>query len=163
MEIKRTCKICGKEFTAIKTNQFFCCRKCFKKDFYARTRIKLQSLCNNPKYPDKTCPLCGKKSSLNFDPIKKPDFYSSWTCPYCGVPNNIVLKYQNEENSRSIIKNILITIGCPDQMKTVQHTQIYNIPIISPEQGDTDIITLACESINIIEVQKMNRKKITFS
>ena len=70
MEIKRQCKVCGVDFIAIKSTQFFHSRKCFKKDFYSRLKAKKADKEQNPVYPSKECGFCSKISRLDFDPIK---------------------------------------------------------------------------------------------
>ena len=38
MNIQRSCQTCNKIFKATKINQFYCCRNCFKKAYYIRTK-----------------------------------------------------------------------------------------------------------------------------
>jgi len=162
MKLKRKCKICGNSFVAIKTTQFFCCRKCFKRDYYNRTKIRLrQQEQAPPNYPIKECSFCEKRSKLNFDPLEHPKLYDTWQCPYCGVTNSLIWKHQNDSNSHQIISNILMTMDI--QINTTPLYQTYKLPIISPEQGNPAFIVMTCESLDITEIQKQNRKKILFS
>lgn len=82
MRIKKNCKTCGKQFTAIKTTQFFCSRKCFRKDYNKKKREEEQ---NRPKkYPGYNCANCKKISLMNFDPISNSKMFDEFECPYCG-------------------------------------------------------------------------------
>ena len=163
MNIQRVCKICGKTFTAIKTTQFFCSRKCFKKDYYLKTKIHIQELNQNPKYPSKCCAYCETTSNLNFDPIKYPRLFETWSCPICGVNNKMVWKYQDFPNSHYLIHKLIINLPASTQGIVQPKYQIYQIPITHPDQCTTNILTLACEVINILDIQKLKRKKIVFS
>lgn len=163
MEIERICKECGKKFIAIKTNQFFCCRRCFKKDFYTKTKIKNQLSCENPKYPLKKCQFCGESFYLDFDPKKHPDKFNNCTCPKCGVSNKVIWRYQNDCNSRISIMNFLVSNKDIYIEKQSIEYKVYHIPINIPEQCSNNIITLSCENIDLLDIHKKNRKKITFS
>ena len=96
MKLKRKCKMCEKEFTAIKHTQFFCCRKCFKRDYYIRTKEKLEK--ERSKYPQFKCPLCEEKSSLMFDPIREEVAFDNHICPFCGIPREVTIEQENNTN-----------------------------------------------------------------
>lgn len=110
MLINRNCKSCGKPFIAIKETQLFCCRKCFKKDYYKRNREQHQYDLMNPVFPTQICALCGMTSELGFDPIKDQYRYDKWECPHCHVPNEIIWRYADTPNSYQSIMNILVSI-----------------------------------------------------
>ena len=99
MKIERKCKVCKVDFTAIKTTQKYCSRKCFKKDYYLKTKKKKQYELNNPVYPHKICSYCGKTHELSFDPIVYPKLFNNFTCTNCGVPTELLMKYATEVNS----------------------------------------------------------------
>ena len=84
MKIKRICKICGNSFNAIKTTQYFCGRKCFKRDYYLRVRAK-EIDSQKLHFPMKKCSFCDTCTQLTFDPIHDPGALNSWFCPKCGV------------------------------------------------------------------------------
>jgi hypothetical protein len=163
MRIRRICKICGEPFYAIKTTQFFCCRKCFKKDYYLRQKIRIQEeRQKGPIYPIKECGFCLKKAQLNFDPLDKPSLFNAWACPYCGATNKLVWENQNKPNSYQIISEILATINFTPV--TFQHQyRTYQIPIQRLEQGNPHVIVMACGRTNIMDIQCNGRKKISFS
>lgn len=105
MREQRKCKTCSAKFCAIKETQRFCSRKCFKRDYYIRTREGLAIL--GKQYPTYTCGLCGQGTPLDYDPVKKWKLFGGLICPFCGVPKNIVIKYQEERtfvlgNSRTV-------------------------------------------------------------
>lgn len=159
MRIQRVCKICGKTFFAIKTTQFFCSRKCFKKDYYIKTKIKKQK--QGRTYPKKRCPYCQKESTLTFDPIKFPKLFKDWACPSCGITNKIMWKYGEMSNSKERIKQVLADNKI---LPPEPQYQIYNLPIVRPEECDSlPVILLSCEKMSILEIQRSDRKKITFS
>jgi hypothetical protein len=108
MRINRTCKICGDPYKAIKVTQFFCSRKCFKRDYYLRTKSRIQEREQHPTYPIKKCGYCLVSSMLNFDPLDSPDMFNAWGCPACGATNKLVWEHQNSPNSYQIISGILI-------------------------------------------------------
>lgn len=166
MKIKRTCKICGDPFMAIKVTQFFCRRKCFKRDYYLRTKNRLQDKQLNPVFPGKECNFCLKKSSLGFDPLEFPKRFDSWGCPYCGATNSLIWEHQSNPNSYQIISQALLSIQMLSSInqKPVQATyKTYNLPVNRLEQGNPNIVVLACEKMNIFDIQRSNRKKILFS
>jgi len=165
MRIPRTCKVCGKKFIAIKTTQFFCCRRCFKKDFYQRNKDKNQENSENPHYPTKTCLFCEEKSQLDFDPVRNPERFNAWGCPHCGATNKLVWEHQNNSNSYQIISNILISIQSnPITFEQPQpQYQPFYLPIMRPGQGNPGILVMTCETLSIADMQKKNRKKLLFS
>lgn len=161
MVIKRICKICGKKFFAIKNNQFFCKRNCFKKDYYIRTKLRLQYCINNPKFPFKRCDFCNEKTQLTFNPKKNPNMFEAWTCPVCGVSNKMIWECQNHLNSYEEIRALLVNI------KTEEHNeppiyQIYYIPVTQPEQCDSNILTMTCEDIDLVPKKKKKKKKLFY-
>ena len=161
MKITRICKICGKSFVAIKVTQFFCCRKCFKKDYYLRMRVRIQEDKQNPHYPIKQCCFCLKSSKLSFDPKEHFKLYNAWGCPYCGATNKLIWEYQENPSSYQIIRNILTSFH--PQLITSQQYEPYRLPIIRLDQGNPLIVIMTCEKLNIVDIQNKNRKKILFS
>jgi len=109
MRIKQTCKICKKPFIAIKVTQRFCKRECFKRDYYLRIKEKLQKLALHPNYPQKQCSFCSNTVTLPFDPIKSPNLFNDFRCPFCNVPNNMIWQYSALSGSHEMILNILIS------------------------------------------------------
>lgn len=83
MQIARNCKVCNKKFTAIKSTQWFCQRKCFKRDYYLRKKEELAEDVRRPKYPSMNCAVCHIKSELDFDPVKNPKKFEEHKCPHC--------------------------------------------------------------------------------
>ena len=163
----RQCKICGKEFTAIKTTQFFCCRRCFKKAFYQKNKEHIQEIqSRGPVYPSKECSFCLKTSKLNFDPVEKPKLFNDWSCPNCDTTNKMVWENQDNPNSYQVISRILASIHCTgtivQQCQKVVYTE-YHLPVSRLEQGNPSFIVMACEKLDIFDIQRKNRKKISFS
>jgi len=168
MRIDRSCKICGSVFEAIKTTQFFCSRKCFKRDYYIRTKAITVKKKQNPSFPQKKCGFCLEISQLDFDPMTHPSLYTGWCCPFCGTHNKIVLQYQGKPGSRQSIIDIYLQSESNFPNNTLVQTHIteyktYHIPIHNPAEGNDSILVLTCELMNILEIQKGNRKKIVFS
>jgi DNA-directed RNA polymerase subunit RPC12/RpoP len=165
MRINRRCKICGKQFYAIKITQFFCCRKCFKKDYYFRTKVKLQEEKQNPHYPIKKCSFCSEVSKLNFDPTELPQLFDAWACPYCGATNKLIWEYHGNPNSYQAIKSILVSFKTQfsQNMSSSCHYQTYQIPIMKLDSGNPSIIVMTCEKLNITDIQRKNRKRLLFS
>lgn len=165
MKIIRTCKVCGDKFTAIKVTQFFCRRKCFKKDYYVRTKDKSQDTEQHPVYPTKTCSFCEISSQLDFDPVRAPEKFNAWGCPHCGATNQLVWEYQHETNSFQIISSILVsfqfnTINCsvhPPQFQT------FRLPVVRPGLENSTILVMSCEPMDFAETQKRDRKKLSFT
>lgn len=100
MRVKRNCKTCGAEFWAVKSNQFFCQRRCFKKDFYQRNKEKVKAAAKAlPKYK---CPVCHKISDLPFSPLKNEHLFNEWVCPFCGIPHMVIV-VQQQKNSNFMV------------------------------------------------------------
>ena len=166
MKMLRRCKICGKEFTAIKSTQFFCSRKRFKKAFYQKTKEHIQEMRNKgPVYPSKECSFCLKTSKLNFDPVDKPKLFDSWGCPYCGATNKLVWENQDKPNSYQIISQILVTIHSTTiiQQPCQKVYMTYHLPVNRLDQGNPSFLIMACDKLDIFDIQRKNRKKISFS
>lgn len=163
MRIRRLCKVCGEPFWAIKSTQFFGSRKCFKKSYYERTQNKLQDEERNPHYPIKKCVFCGESAMLSFDPLKNPELFNTWECPHCKVTNILIWKYQNKPNSHQTISGILTEITSQIVQNTTPQYHPYYLPVMRPEQGNDSIVVMTCDILNILDIQKKNRRKITFS
>jgi len=79
--IRKNCKTCGVEFDAIKDGQYFCTRKCFKRDYYKRNKARLAILAKaRPVY---RCGACKHAAEVPFDPIKYPKKFTKYKCPNC--------------------------------------------------------------------------------
>lgn len=109
MRFKRNCKVCGVEFEAIKTTQYFCCRAHFKRDYYLRNKIKLQDELAHPKYPEVECAFCHGKTSLNFDPVAHMDMFDNFACPECSVTPKMIFEHGEKRNSFHIISQMVST------------------------------------------------------
>lgn len=116
MKINRKCKICGTSFVAIKHTQYFCKRKCFKKDYYQRTKVKAAALKN--KRPDYNCPHCGMATPLAFDPVKFPKLFNELICPFCGIPRQVLYDHRFD---------LSFTIGNPGTIQFVVSSAIVSI------------------------------------
>jgi len=163
MRIKRVCKVCGNVFLAIKTTQFFCSRKCFKKDYYLRIKAKVQEKEQNPHYPSRICGFCGEKSVLNFDPIKEQAKFDDWHCPFCGVTNKTL--WQNIDNpmSQQEIAEFISTYRENNPVNEVVEYVTYNIPIRRIGDYEPPVVLLTCTEMKITDIQRGGRKKIIFS
>lgn len=82
MKLDRICKNCGNNFFAQKHKQFFCSRKCFKKDYSLKKKSEFSG-----KFPLYKCPKCYNSVELNFDPIKNAQRWIGFECPYCFDPD----------------------------------------------------------------------------
>ena len=80
--VKIECKTCGKLFMPKSEKNRFCTRKCFKKDFYHRKKGEEISA---GKFPRFTCPSCGQKITLDFDPAKDTFRWLHYSCPGCNT------------------------------------------------------------------------------
>lgn len=109
MRLQRNCKVCDKKFTAIKTTQYFCSRRCFKRDYYLRNKAKMAAETANPKFPIRTCAYCKLPTELDFDPIRLPERFDIWQCLHCGLSNDVLWRYIDNPASYQIIKEILVT------------------------------------------------------
>ena len=164
MKLKRRCKVCGSKFTAIKVTQYFCRRQCFKRDYYIRTKNKELEQKQNPSYPKKICSFCNQESTLYFDPVENPEKFNDWECPHCHVPTNLIWKYQNFRDSEQKIYAVLETmqISNTGNSREIEY-QTYYIPIHRLEDADTSVVVMSCDKPDIYEIQRGDRKKITFS
>lgn len=97
MLIKKNCKVCGIEFDAIKTNQYFCSRKHFKIDYNVRKREerKLDRETNPARWGFYICSHCGLKSPLPYSPKRYKKLFESYECPGCHVP-----RFKNPDDMR---------------------------------------------------------------
>lgn len=122
MKIPRKCKTCEKKFSAIKETQYFCSRRCFKRDYYLRNKALLAAQERNPRFPTRTCELCRNTSQLPFDPMKTPNRFGAWKCPYCGLSNKILNQYVENPRSMQIVTQILVstlTLGQSQSAATI--------------------------------------------
>lgn len=94
MKIEKKCKTCSIKFQAIKDGQFFCSRKCFKKDYYKRNREKQQLL--EKKRPLYKCGVCGNNCEMPYDPTKNYSKYNAFACPFCGIQRSAVVEYAED-------------------------------------------------------------------
>ena len=78
--IKKICPYCGKLFEPTKTNQVFCCRKCYMFSYRIKQRIV--------KYPKFNCPKCKKSIQLDFHPKMATLRWKDFECPNCGFKRN---------------------------------------------------------------------------
>jgi len=74
------CENCGVEFQPKSSNNRFCCRKCFKKNYLAR--IKEQEVTSFPEFG---CSKCGQHIKLDFHPVKDPTRWLNYKCPGCNT------------------------------------------------------------------------------
>ena len=79
--IEKHCKTCEVKFNAIKEAQFFCSRKCFKRDYYKRNKVR-QALLAKAR-PIFNCGDCGHKEEVPFDPVKNYSKFNEYKCPKC--------------------------------------------------------------------------------
>jgi len=165
MKLHRTCKVCGNAFTAIKVTQYFCCRSCFKREFYQRTKEKQKAEERSPEFPLKKCDFCKETSRLSFDPLASPQLFNAWGCPHCHATNKLIWEHQDKYDSYQVIQQVLIQITAGSQTINIQQVeyQTYQIPIQPLEQGNQSIIVMPCGTLNIADLQRGDRKKITFS
>ena len=106
MKFRRTCKFCGKTFTAIKADQYFCCRHCWKRDYCLKKKILSEENDRTGAKPSKRCDFCGEVSTLPFDPLKNPKLFNQWKCPRCGVPVAMLWKYEDEHGRNLLYPTI---------------------------------------------------------
>lgn len=164
MKIKRICKICGVDFIAIKGTQFFHNRKCFKKDYYVRMKSKINDMAQHSDYPTKACSFCQVKAKLNFDPLDNPKLFNAWSCPACGCTNQLIWDHQNSPSSYQIISGILLQMAASSKAVILEvQYQTYQIPIQRLENSNPSVVVMTCETIDILKIQKGNRKKILFN
>lgn len=88
MRITKDCKICGTEFVAIKTNQYFCQRKCFKKAYNIRKREERrhERETNPARFGYYHCSFCLERTIMPFSIKRYPQKWAEYRCPSCGVP-----------------------------------------------------------------------------
>lgn len=88
MRISKECKVCGTPFVAIKTNQYFCSRKCFKKDYNIRKREerRVDRETNPERFGAYICSHCGLRTPLPYSPKRYKVKFESFVCPGCGTP-----------------------------------------------------------------------------
>lgn len=93
--------MCNKDFTAIKTTQLYCSRKCFKKAYYLRKKQEaIEEEARLPKTPEYNCPFCHELYRLSFNPITDPLLYAVHQCPECGVTKQMLWDFRY--NSQAI-------------------------------------------------------------
>lgn len=80
--VKIPCKSCGEMFMPVSEKNIYCKRACFKQNYYHRKRA-VDIL--KPKFPIYTCPNCGQKIVLNFDPAKHTFKWLHYVCPGCNT------------------------------------------------------------------------------
>lgn len=115
MYLERNCKICGEPFVAIKQTQLFCQRRCFKKDYYRRTKGRILELRN--RRASYHCPHCFGMSSLLFDPSINEDAFRGYVCPWCGIPRQVLYDHQwdytfvlgNSATARFVVSSAIVS------------------------------------------------------
>ena len=75
----RICLSCKNSFTPTKSNQKYCSRKCFKKEYYAKKKEEERNQVS--KY---CCQHCNFIMVLDFIPLEEPDKLKTIVCPNCG-------------------------------------------------------------------------------
>lgn len=87
MRINKACQICGTSFVAIKTNQYFCQRKCFKKAYNIRKREERrhERETNPARFGYFNCSFCLGKSIMPFSIKRYPQKWAELRCPLCNV------------------------------------------------------------------------------
>jgi hypothetical protein len=126
MRIQKICKICQEPFTAIKTTQSFCKRKCFKRDYYLRTKLKQLDEDAHPVFPSKICSFCTKKFPVPFDPIQFPDLFNDLECPFCHATNVMIWKSMELDNSKQVIITMIASIA-PSGSPGVQIDSVFEV------------------------------------
>ena len=88
MKINKTCEICGTAFVAIKVNQRFDKRACFKKAYNIakREERKHDRETNPARWGFYICSHCGLKSPLPYSPKRYKVKFETYECPGCGTP-----------------------------------------------------------------------------
>ena len=127
-----------------------------------RTRNRIQEQEQNPNYPIKNCSFCLESSRLSFDPLETPQLFNAWSCPHCGVTNKLIWEYNYNPNSHQLIQNILVTFHQAVVQSSIQY-HTYKLPVLSPEKSNPGVIVMTCNTLNILDIQKKNRKKLSFS
>ncbi len=65
-------------FFATKEKQLYCSKSCFKKEYFRKKKLE-----GKDKFPIYICRECGKKVELSFDPLREPNFWDAFKCPFC--------------------------------------------------------------------------------
>jgi hypothetical protein len=110
MRVEKICANihCQKTFFAVNSVQNFCCRRCFKIAYHARMKEKKKLEKANPIRAHKTCDFCRREYVIPFDVVRYPKKFDEWSCPHCGVPNEMIWRNQNNTNSHQIIFSAII-------------------------------------------------------
>ena len=108
MRVRKRCETCGRPFLAIKDAQRWCQRRCFKRAYYIRVKSRNAELAK--RLPGFACPLCHSLSQIPFDPLKNGTAFDSFICPYCGIPNKVMLAHNLD---------ITFTLGNPGTVQYV--------------------------------------------
>lgn len=84
----KKCKLCGKPFTAIRSNQKYCSSRCA--NIYYDNQLRKGHIPKKRRrtYPFFHCPACGLIFRLNFSPLKNYSRFKEITCPDCGFKND---------------------------------------------------------------------------
>ena len=77
MREERICRSCKNKFEAKKYKQWYCSKRCFKKDYFQRVNKKEYGM------PSFICEVCGATWKLQTDPISDPLFWTNFKCPNC--------------------------------------------------------------------------------
>ena len=82
----------------IKTTQYFCSRKCFKKDYNARKREerKVDRETNPARFGWYNCTACGARTPLPYSPKRYKVKFETYECPECHLP-----RFKDPENMRT--------------------------------------------------------------
>jgi hypothetical protein len=150
MKILRECKICETPFVAIKTTQYFCKRKCFKRDYYLRNKEKINAEHANPTFPTKTCAYCFTMQMVPYDPVKQPEKFNKWECVMCGVTNEMLWKHQESPRSYQIITAMLATIPVHPYILTPRQTITIRASFITIMGGET---------VQVSQLSSQNRRQ----
>jgi len=88
MRIEKVCKICGTKFIAIKSNQYYDKRACFKRAYNIskREERRIDRETNPARFGWLVCSHCGLKSPLPYSPKRYKIKFESYSCPGCGTP-----------------------------------------------------------------------------
>ena len=162
MQIKRTCKVCGKKFVTIKTTQFFDTRSCFRKAYYRKKKGLIQDIEQSQLFPLKKCSVCNTETRLTFDPLKNPKLFTNWNCPNCCVPNKLIWKHVDANDSNQVINHLISTISKQNTIFISQKVE-YKIPVKRLDNSTNNTLILTCDILSILDTQIGNRRRITFS
>lgn len=108
MKISRKCEVCGTPFIAIKFNNRFCKRQCFKIAYNRKKKAERQyDRKHNPaRFGWYVCSHCGLKSPLPYSPKRYKVKFETYSCPGCGVP-----RFPNPSDMREEWEDDLIRFG----------------------------------------------------